>query len=627
MNNLFVHLDHLINKDDIYYTAPELRTTAQKATKTDEVIRYIDIKEERGLYANLRKPDFQRQTNAWTPEKCVGFLDSVLKGLLIPYIILWRKPSSKVRYVLDGAHRISVIRAWMENDWGDSPKARQHYARHDWEKIQETAQITRELVANQIGEFKIFAKRVEDELGSLNELERLKLSSREQCLLEFFDSLEDNTGLLIHWAENNSYEEVAESFVRINQGGQALDEFEVDLIKYRKSSIVRAIMAIAGEGKGNYWPSPESLSQKLRDDLGQFSIIAANIHKRLFEPTYEIPPTDVNQPFMPAPPYFRKHLYLREILPILVNNEIIKGRIGFRNLVTRGEYNATPDVVIRSGQKILVTAENKLKHLTALTNTEPLSLDIVPLFYWYNLRGQFIRALCYGFFYWLLSGSDEDIKNRKLIFSGNRDRFEYILHTLKPEIASIHFSGGAALYTTAKAAEFFQRLLELLHEQKPGISPQDLHEDVIGILEEITNRDSSDVSVPISKRRSARNTSIDTHGKINRLFKANHRCPICNGHIDWKRKHQLDHNPIPYKEKQITTPDGVIEAHQFCNNDQNKAKIEAYRSGTLKLSLPKEPDVLKIVQMEMGLEIQEWDDEREFTFVENELEDKGFQES
>lgn len=91
---VFVHLDHLIQREDIHYTHTGMARVAERAVKKDDIIRFVDIQEGRGIYPRLRKPDFQRQTNAWTPEKCVEFLDSLLRGWLIPHIILWQKPGT-----------------------------------------------------------------------------------------------------------------------------------------------------------------------------------------------------------------------------------------------------------------------------------------------------------------------------------------------------------------------------------------------------------------------------------------------------------------------------------------------------------------------------------------------------
>jgi hypothetical protein len=65
----------------------------------------------------LRKPDFQRETNHWTPEQVVSFIESFVDSEVIPSLILWKSP--RFIFVIDGGHRLSALRAWMEDDYGD----------------------------------------------------------------------------------------------------------------------------------------------------------------------------------------------------------------------------------------------------------------------------------------------------------------------------------------------------------------------------------------------------------------------------------------------------------------------------------------------------------------------------
>ncbi len=57
----------------------------------------------------LRKPDFQRETNHWSPEQIVSLLECFVNNDLIPSVILWK--SSSYLFVIDGGHRLSVLRA------------------------------------------------------------------------------------------------------------------------------------------------------------------------------------------------------------------------------------------------------------------------------------------------------------------------------------------------------------------------------------------------------------------------------------------------------------------------------------------------------------------------------------
>ena len=65
----------------------------------------------------LRKPDFQRETNHWTPEQVVSLLECFVSGDLIPSVILWKSPT--FLFVIDGGHRLSVLKSWVEDDYGD----------------------------------------------------------------------------------------------------------------------------------------------------------------------------------------------------------------------------------------------------------------------------------------------------------------------------------------------------------------------------------------------------------------------------------------------------------------------------------------------------------------------------
>src|SRR5204863_153543 len=109
-------------------------------------LRIIDLLDQhvsrRAL--GLRKPDFQRASWAWTPEDCVSLLDSLVNDQVIPSIIMWSSKENTLDYVLDGAHRISVVLAWLTDDWGDK---QEHYYDDETEhKIKRAAEMVRALV-------------------------------------------------------------------------------------------------------------------------------------------------------------------------------------------------------------------------------------------------------------------------------------------------------------------------------------------------------------------------------------------------------------------------------------------------------------------------------------------------
>jgi hypothetical protein len=79
----------------------------------------LHLEDASPIRALLRKPDFQRETNHWTPDQVMTFIASFVDGELIPSLILWR--SALHVFVIDGGHRLSALRAWMNDDYGDGP--------------------------------------------------------------------------------------------------------------------------------------------------------------------------------------------------------------------------------------------------------------------------------------------------------------------------------------------------------------------------------------------------------------------------------------------------------------------------------------------------------------------------
>jgi len=116
-----VNLDALIAREDFEVTAG-VNTGKKKDTLSIE-----DLKNDSFFLSGLRKPDFQRETNEWDPDKIAQFVESFVHGDLIPAIILWRSTISGFIFVIDGAHRLSSLIAWMNDDFGDGIITKQFY--------------------------------------------------------------------------------------------------------------------------------------------------------------------------------------------------------------------------------------------------------------------------------------------------------------------------------------------------------------------------------------------------------------------------------------------------------------------------------------------------------------------
>ena len=109
------------------------------------------------LGPNLRKPDFQRETNHWSPEQVVSLLECYVNGDLIPSVILWKSPS--YLFVIDGGHRLSVLKAWIEDDYGDGPVSQAFFGYEVSPEQKAAAEKTRKLVEAKVGSWHHFQSR------------------------------------------------------------------------------------------------------------------------------------------------------------------------------------------------------------------------------------------------------------------------------------------------------------------------------------------------------------------------------------------------------------------------------------------------------------------------------------
>lgn len=106
-----VNVDALIPREDF-----EIAENPNPGKKK-ETLSIEDLKPDSFFFANVRKPDFQRETNEWDSKKIVDFIESFLDGDLIPAIILWRSTSGYL-FVIAGSHRLSSLAAWINDDYG-----------------------------------------------------------------------------------------------------------------------------------------------------------------------------------------------------------------------------------------------------------------------------------------------------------------------------------------------------------------------------------------------------------------------------------------------------------------------------------------------------------------------------
>lgn len=485
-------------------------------------------------------------------------------------MIVWKSPENNYLYVLDGAHRLSVMRAWILDDWGDKA-VEDYYERHEFGKeIKNAAQKTRELVKAKFGSFDDFIKAGTRYLELTKEGESPKdvLSEVEFKRGLFYTEILQDAGF--HIQEVSGDYKIAEaSFLKINRSGQPLDDWETTLIENRNSSLARAVMSIANGGAGRFWPEQTedlSLKKKLEEIKGWSHLL----HRWIFIPPFSAPIKDVNVPFIATAKYFPKHAYLMEFLPVVKQIANVESLFALDN-------ESEAEVIIKNGHNLLNLAYTAMRHLTGPSD-DPLSMALVPLFYFYTQAGRYVRSSLYGFVAWLNSGSPDDIQKRKIIFTAHRGRFERVVfgHDMPGAITR---RVGSGLRATQANVDFYQKLTELLIKDNSDVNNDEFQEKLKTILDKLTAPRLGAKAKESRKFDDKQKTTIN----LRELFKSSIRCDICGGILDLRLGVQYDHI-TKFSDSRITTTENGRPTHPFCNNRRDD--IEKYQKKQNRISLP-----------------------------------------
>ena len=300
----------------------------------------------------LRKPDFQRETNHWTPAQLVTFIASFVDGEVIPSLILWKAPS--FIFVIDGGHRLSALRAWMADDYGDGPISLEFYGGEITDRQRAIAKQTRRLVEKEVGRYSTLQESVA--LQSADEVDR----NRGQVLF--------TRALALQWVHGDA--KVAEtSFFKINSQGTPLDKTEGLLIRNRRKPIAVAARAILRAGSGHkYWSSFNN------DNARKIEEIAEDFHERIFKPEVDEPLKTLELPFGGSISPVEALALLVEFLSIAGTRENRLKEIADYEDDETGEDTAR---VLRNGFKVL----------NRMAGNQHESLGLHPAVYFYNERG------------------------------------------------------------------------------------------------------------------------------------------------------------------------------------------------------------------------------------------------
>lgn len=264
-----VQLDALIPREDFDINEQSSQTSLS------QTIKISDLESDSFFYNCLRKPDFQRETSDWTSDMICDFIKSFLDGDLIPAIILWN--AGKFTFAIDGAHRLSALIAWVNDDYGDSFISKNFFDNNIPEEQKSIAEKTRNKINREIGSYKTYIEAIRDQ------------TKANPTILERARKL-GFIAIQLQWVNGGS-EKAEASFFKINQKAVTINDTEINLLKSRKMPNAIAARAIIRSGTGHkYWSkfTPEIQSE--------IQSLAKEVNEILFTPKLKTPVKSIDLP-------------------------------------------------------------------------------------------------------------------------------------------------------------------------------------------------------------------------------------------------------------------------------------------------------------------------------------------
>lgn len=468
----------------------------------------------------LRKPDFQRETNHWTPSQTASLIKSFVSGELIPALILWK--SESYIFVIDGGHRLSALKAWVENDYGDGGISFSFFNKDIPPKQKKIAEQTRKLVEANVGRYSNFFSLTEDQLA--DDQEKAKLHST------IF-----SRSLNVQWVQGN--QEVAESsFFKINTQGTALDPTEELLLRNRRKAYAVASRSIVRSGTGHkYW---SNFTIEVQEEIER---IAAIQHEIYFQPTVEEPIKTLDLPLGGT-------VSPVDILKLLIDLfVIIEGKSD-----TKKTINSLPDDL--DGQHTLELLKKTLRVASRISGNSHGSLGLHPAVYFYNERGKHSRFLFLG----IMKVIAEAVRNNDKVwfkkFSLKRGLIEDTFIEKKSLI-----NQGLANVSSLQRIDRVYRLFKFLvaHFQ----SSTEISDELV--LQELGLKGAAG-KLNIIDAPKGFTTEVKSAAYLQAAIDSATRCKICGGYLHTTKSVSYDHI-TPSSKGGTGTLENAQLVHPFCN--------------------------------------------------------------
>jgi hypothetical protein len=439
---------------------------------------------------------------------------------LVPSVILWQSPT--YLFVIDGGHRLSALKAWIEDDYGDGALSYEYFGKEISKEQKKLADKTRSLVNAAIGSYKQLKLRNDNQsLGNEDRKVFNKIISR---------------GLQVQWVKGNA-DKAEHSFFKINTQGTPLDQIEELLLRNRDKPIPIAARAIIRAGTGHkYWSSFEnSLATKIEQS-------ARDLHVLLFEPEIKRPIKTLDLPLGGSKG-------VRAALQVLIDLILVANRnqAGSPKLISDQQDDS-------NGADTVEVLRRTLRLAKRVTGNDSGSLGLHPAIYFYGPTGRHSSSMFMGIMYLLAKQLSNNNSKFFSDFTQARSSLEYILINKKDLIATIlqkHISKNRISIYSDLITELITRINNKVEvTDKDIVTITKLEGKIVLGNTIISNNSFSD--------------DVKSHTFIKTALRSAIKCDICNGYLDPEKSVSYDHI-VRVREEGDGSSENCQLTHPYCN--------------------------------------------------------------
>jgi len=511
-----VNLDALIPRADLFEQSVP--------GKLDQNLRIADL-EPGTTYGLLRKPDFQRETANWSPQQVVGLIQTFCESDIIPSIILWENGTSL--FVVDGAHRLSALIGWVQNDFGAGERSIEMFGGKISDHQRAMHEQTVELVRSSVGLWKDYRTKGISTLRTLP----------------------------VQWIEGRTSAQAAKAFIRINQGGTEIDGLETRILQAGRSALSVATRAIARGGTGHpYWDHFANDEAKRRSPA-----LGEEVFKLLYEPRLETPLKTVEVPLAGAG-------YGVAVLRLAFDLVALANRLPVADSTRKAKASDPQLESDDVGSQTLLYLRKTKRVVSTILSNQAFSLGLHPALYAYTSNGSFQPAALMNIIAWVMRMEDSGLTDRFRLVRGD---FEDLIlahpNMVKPAVNKL----GTGTRSRPTALSLLDRAVSLLADGKSK------DETWGALLKEFPPLAAQEVEF---EGGAGRKFSSGAKSAVSMADLANvSRCPLCRGLLHPNGK-VLDHDDKKANGGSSHSKNGRW-VHPICNSNRDKDEAATAKAG------------------------------------------------